>query len=413
MQPVLTALFFSPPSQHTVLLRCNPKPNSSALQRRRRRRQVPLQSPSAPPLEAAVAGFAPSCDTHRSAATLLRRPADSCRTCSSARHLEICCDSSPSPTGLKTMAGVAPLPVGRLYCPDQPTLADVPVLPQDIFGGVDNFNQSQDIMRQRQDAISPFFVAVGGRLIATTPLKHPRKLSSHHIHRLLNSRQNPLYRRFFVDLFIRDTDLYVVAFRRGIILPEAEIVAGVDGVIWGRACISTGGGDIPMMNMFYALASFETKRLENDQFQWAVNCVIATFIEPRRLRCMDTEMSRRIEHSTDDEELPSFLWKMIHAWGSLSALVLIDRVRRCLSLTNALPHWCQEDLNLSFTRYLLGPEGELLLLKLNKAWLDRTDEQLEKLENDLLAGNVPIPNPMFVIPQERVMDMAALMDGLI
>lgn len=106
---------------------------------------------------------------------------------------------------------------------------DIPVVECDISQGLDSYHQTMRLKKLREQDLSPFFVGYPHN-IPVTPLDNPRTgLSSFHIVRLVNG----LNGRYRVDLLIRDTDLYFIAFRRELILTEEEKRQGMIGG-WGR-----------------------------------------------------------------------------------------------------------------------------------------------------------------------------------
>lgn len=93
---------------------------------------------------------------------------------------------------------------------------DVPVIVYYINSGVKKYKTMMRLRKKRDRKIAPLLL--GDNNVPVTPLPNPVSGPSHHILRL----KDALVPGYMVDLLIRDTDHYFIAFRRHRILTKAE-----------------------------------------------------------------------------------------------------------------------------------------------------------------------------------------------
>jgi hypothetical protein len=100
-----------------------------------------------------------------------------------------------------------PEPGMSFFCRMQKSEEDIPILPTNVLGGEGHLRRTLNILRRREEEMSPFKIAVGTYSVHVTPLPNP--LSSHHILQLYSGR-TPFC---LVDMLIEDASLYFTAFR--------------------------------------------------------------------------------------------------------------------------------------------------------------------------------------------------------
>lgn len=202
--------------------------------------------------------------------------------------------------------------------------------------------------KQRQHRISPAIF----HETPIAPMKNPHTGVSHHIIRLISQRRPG----DFVDLLIRDTDLYLIAFRRSLdgtvgrwirfakenmpsFITECEVLksdSGHDGKV-------TIGGPFTLIDIYENLVSL-TKD-EDTQVRALLRCC-ALFSEASRLTSVSQEMLLRMGDISFQAEPLGLLMEDIHAWSRISFYLLSCRERGqqhpyCQKLLQQLNYGCK------------------------------------------------------------------------
>ncbi|TVU14132.1 hypothetical protein EJB05_37579, partial [Eragrostis curvula] len=305
----------------------------------------------------------------------------------------------------------------------------IPIVPFEITGGTKAFRK---LMRRRWGRASKIASAlIGQHKIPVTPLPNPVSGDSYHIVRLFDK----LKPGYCVDLLFRDTDGYLVAFRRlrlnnegqwigriwfpysDVKLPEELKVAvslGFDSS-HRNGSKTTPGNVNTMHHMFEILSRCEdrprdrkTGVLLNDndraEVKEALLRAIVIFSESFRFQCIYLSMLERIVDGQEETEVDPATWKIIHNWGHASDL-LLDLWKSELPLMHSpSPQWFQdihvprprsEMKKLKTMEDLIGSQGEFKLLNASSETIISTKERLV-LEKKLKKRSAsPIQDPGF------------------
>ncbi|KAJ1271440.1 hypothetical protein BS78_06G129100 [Paspalum vaginatum] len=291
----------------------------------------------------------------------------------------------------------------------------VPIIQYEIHGGPRAFRK---LMRRRW------------RL---TPLANPVTGISYHIIRLLDK----LKPGFAVDLLFRDTDAYLVAFRRQRLcngqwygndwfkysdvedLPE-EIEAhavnlGFDSS-HGPGTFTTAGCFNALHNMLEVLSSCEdyeryrsTKKLihpsDRDRVEDSLLKAVVLFAEAFRFRSVYLSMLEMPRDGTESMVLNKESWNLVHDWGADSAQIL-DLWKADLppmhckapplfeSIQVRLPNM-QDPIALATLEDVIGENGEFMVLRADEDTLVSPKEKLDL--SSFLQKNTtePVPEPGF------------------
>ncbi|EMS51031.1 hypothetical protein TRIUR3_23394 [Triticum urartu] len=192
---------------------------------------------------------------------------------------------------------------------------------------------------------------------APNPFNRPSPGHSYHIIRLID----PYQPRLQVDLLIRDTDLYLVAFRRSLDdnwgnwyrFSDQQVPSFIVALDLGftsnysrvPGSIPTVGGPEDMVFIFNTLARHEDRlrlvipavqrTLHIATVQRAVQNAAVVFCEVMRFIAVLLEMVRRLEAGEAASVLPGEMWDMITSWH-VDCWFILD-VRRRLALP--AHHW--------------------------------------------------------------------------
>lgn len=246
----------------------------------------------------------------------------------------------------------------RLLCSlSETALQNVRVIIFDVRGGGQELRSMVNRRMTRHRAMA-LLVYMG---VPVTPAPNPFNLPSpghsYHIIRLIDPYQPQLQ----VDLLIRDTDLYLVAFRRSLDdnwgnwyrFSDQQVPSFIVALDLGftsnysrvPGSIPTVGGPEDMVFIFNTLARHEDRlRLVIPAVQRtlhiatvlrAVQNAAVVFCEVMRFIAVLLEMVRRLEAGEAASVLPGEMWDMITSWH-VDCWFILD-VRRRLALP--AHHW--------------------------------------------------------------------------
>ncbi|XBI50475.1 hypothetical protein VPH35_113867 [Triticum aestivum] len=245
----------------------------------------------------------------------------------------------------------------RLLCSlSETALQDVRVIIFDVRGGGQAL-RSMVNRRTTRHRVLALLVYMGVPVTpAPNPFNRPSPGHSYHIIRLID----PYQPRLQVDLLIRDTDLYLVAFRRSLDgnwgiwyrFSDQQVPSFIVALDLGFTSnysrdprsIPTVGGPEDMVFIFNTLARHEDRlrlipavqrTLHIATVRRAVQNAAVVFCEVMRFIAVLLEMVRRLEAGEAASVLPGEMWNMITSWH-VDCQFILDMRRRL-----ALPahHW--------------------------------------------------------------------------
>lgn len=224
----------------------------------------------------------------------------------------------------------------RLLCSlSETALQDVRVIIFDVRGGGQAL-RSMVNRRTTRHRVLALLVYMGVPVTpAPNPFNRPSPGHSYHILRLID----PYQPRLQVDLLIRDTDLYLVAFRRSLDgnwgiwyrFSDQQVPSFIVALDLGFTSnysrdprsIPTVGGPEDMVFIFNTLARHEDRlrlipavqrTLHIATVRRAVQNAAVVFCEVMRFIAVLLEMVRRLEAGEAASVLPGEMWNMITSW---------------------------------------------------------------------------------------------------
>ncbi|KAL6841175.1 hypothetical protein ACP4OV_029144 [Aristida adscensionis] len=278
-------------------------------------------------------------------------------------------------------------------------------------------------IKRRQRRIAPALIGPDNTPVTTTD--NPVTGPSCYMIKVTDDTE-PLYS---VDMMIRDTDSYLLGFRRQIRENENS---HCEGNTWFRysneklpPCIHDGAIDLGFRsshadlsqtlpgrpavvhNMFHVLAGFEdcprderTQRvidpLDLERVKPSLSVAIVMFGEGTRLRSISNEIEGRLSGWQNSTELSACQWTAIKGWGQGSSHAL-DMFTVMDTATGALR-------SLNTVSDVIGDEGEFMLLRLS---VNAKNHMIDpaargRLEQQLRQGKIPpIPEPGFGDEEEE------------
>ncbi|KAL6647177.1 hypothetical protein ACP70R_014614 [Stipagrostis hirtigluma subsp. patula] len=354
------------------------------------------------------------------------------------------------------MASSRPQPVPPLVekptilAPLQLRIEDIPVVEYKI----EEDESYQKMMKKRfvrQGKIAS--LRIGPHLVPVAPFPFPRMNHeySYHIIRMTSDS----YPQYAVDILIRDTDLYVAAFRRRLNddwgtwfrYDDQSVPSFIEAKMLGfnsdhlGSEMTTPGGHVVIDQVFMTLAKHEetiaklderrsTKKkaegvsqeylVAKERLMKAMLIVIVMFSEANRFRCIFHEIIRRIKEGEDSSELDKTMWSFINDWGHWSDKMLKLWVehpvipmdadlfeektddqfkddRRSRDLFVRIPNTTRTR-RLTKVKDMIGPEGQLMLLKIDNDFMLKHNKDLK----EKLKRKGDIRDPTFEAP--TVMD---------
>ncbi|KAK3148854.1 hypothetical protein QOZ80_3AG0209580 [Eleusine coracana subsp. coracana] len=297
------------------------------------------------------------------------------------------------------------------YSPSHHRFRDVPVCELNVEGGLEEYASMIRKRRRRLKEIAAFHY----QGVPVTPKVNPKFKDSHHILRLTSDNAKHLK----VDLLIRDTDLYLIAFRRQlhgvwgnwykyddldvpsfITALQMGIKSSYSQVEYGKEPTThnpTVGGTEDLRDIFFTLASHEDHLRKNTcQLRRALYRALILFSEALRFRCVLVEIARRFRAGEQPTSLPGWMTKRITSWSVLSLFVL--RTQRRLALPIGHIDQCIDENQLrTFHVYgitsfdqLIGPNGDILVILNEKNSHEQVEEEEEEEGEEYI-----IPDPGF------------------
>lgn len=156
-----------------------------------------------------------------------------------------------------------------------------------------------------------------------------------------------------------------------------------------------------LKEIFVQFREFQGRVTEG--FKRAAYSVMVMFCEVRRLRSLSKEISHRIDNQLPPLPLSEFHFELMGEWGTASGIVLDAYNGKILELSKALPtRWAEKEhleARLKYFSCLIGLQGELLLLKFNRRYVQDNDKDFnfEKLLKD--PRSAMVPDWDFILPQ--------------
>ncbi|KAF8697827.1 hypothetical protein HU200_035315 [Digitaria exilis] len=275
---------------------------------------------------------------------------------------------------------------------------------------------------------------IGPQYIPVTPFENPITGHSFHIIEMISWWK----KGYVVDILVRDTDGYIVAFRRRRLqgsrwqqgtwyrykdvegLPEEiqenSVKLSFDSS-HGSSSRTKPGGIRVLQHMFEVLATFqdcnrdETGKLldetDEERVYEALLKAIIIFSEALRFRSIYLTIRARSRYNAESSELHSSLWDMIHVWGHSSSeiLQLCAGSEELPALDTGAPEHLlntqvrrpdlAEPVTLATLDDAIGSAGELMYLKV-RSDLIMSDEKRSLAEEVMRERKVnPVPEPNF------------------